>query len=184
MSKFIDLTGQKFGRLTVIRRSYPNGTKNTYWLCRCECGIEKAIQGGSLRNGATKSCGCLNKESPNNRRRLDPGLANMRAAIRNYENNAKHRGLEYNLTEKQFYKLTQQNCYYCGVKPNNIANGSSFGKYIYNGIDRVDNTKGYTIDNVVTCCHQCNSAKRKLTQQEFKDWIGRVHNKMNLSPAL
>lgn len=49
------------------------------------------------------------------------------------------------------------------------------GDYVYNGIDRVDNTKGYTIDNVVPCCGICNMAKGKLNQQEFQNWIKRVY---------
>lgn len=53
----IDLTGQVFGRLTVIRRE---GSKGPYpaWRCRCECGNETVIRGASLKNGNTKSCGC------------------------------------------------------------------------------------------------------------------------------
>ena len=60
---FIDLTGRKFGRLTVIKRSYPNKWGNAMWLCRCKCGREKIIVSNSLRRGNTKSCGCLHKET-------------------------------------------------------------------------------------------------------------------------
>lgn len=66
MSKFQDLTGQRFGRLTVIKRveDYvtPKGQHQTRWLCRCDCGTEKNIVSDSLRNGATTSCGCYRKE--------------------------------------------------------------------------------------------------------------------------
>ena len=58
MSKYIDLTGQRFGRLTVLRY-YKTEKKKVYWLCRCDCGNELAVYGGTLRNGRTKSCGCL-----------------------------------------------------------------------------------------------------------------------------
>lgn len=60
----IDLTGQKFNRLTVIAidEEKTKQHKRAYWLCRCECGNEKVIAGLSLRNGATKSCGCLRNE--------------------------------------------------------------------------------------------------------------------------
>lgn len=57
MSKLIDLTGCKFGKLTVLRRdSTINGV--VYWLCRCECGKETRVPSQKLRIGATKSCGC------------------------------------------------------------------------------------------------------------------------------
>lgn len=63
MGKFIDLTGQKFGRLTVLKRDDSVGTKNgAYWICQCSCGNVKSIMSRSLRSGLTKSCGCFNKE--------------------------------------------------------------------------------------------------------------------------
>lgn len=61
MSKLIDLTGKRFGRLQVLMRS---GSKNgsAMWLCRCDCGKTKVICGVELRSGETKSCGCLHRE--------------------------------------------------------------------------------------------------------------------------
>jgi hypothetical protein len=56
MSKFIDLTGQRFGRLTVLGLHHSNN--GAYWLCKCECGRESVVRGANLRRGATKSCGC------------------------------------------------------------------------------------------------------------------------------
>lgn len=56
-----DLTGQKFGLLTVISRAErPEGltSSGAYWLCRCDCGNDKVIMGKSLRTGKTISCGC------------------------------------------------------------------------------------------------------------------------------
>ena len=64
--KCIDLTGQKFGRLTVIKRAENKGGK-VYWLCKCECGNEKVIRGTSLKSGATMSCGCLTSEKTKER---------------------------------------------------------------------------------------------------------------------
>lgn len=61
MGKVIDLTGQKFGRLTVIEY---RGIKNTFaqWLCKCDCGNSVEVIGRSLRTGNTRSCGCLCRE--------------------------------------------------------------------------------------------------------------------------
>ncbi len=59
MPAYIDLTNQRFGRLTVLRRA-PNNGRHTAWFCRCECGRETAIDGSNLTGGChTKSCGCL-----------------------------------------------------------------------------------------------------------------------------
>lgn len=63
MSKSIDIINQKFNRWTVISRAESNKRGEAMWLCRCDCGKEKVVQGYSLRNGLSKSCGCLQKET-------------------------------------------------------------------------------------------------------------------------
>lgn len=60
--KVIDLTGNHYGRLTVIERG-PNAGKETRWVCECECGTRTLVYGLSLKSGATRSCGCLVVES-------------------------------------------------------------------------------------------------------------------------
>jgi hypothetical protein len=63
MAAFKDLTGKKFGRLTVIKRDYNTIYKNdTYWLCKCDCGKEVSVCRGNLKSGNTRSCGCLHSE--------------------------------------------------------------------------------------------------------------------------
>lgn len=61
MTAFIDLTGQTFGRLTVVSRAESSG-KEARWNCRCLCGTPVVVFGGNLRRGATRSCGCFNAE--------------------------------------------------------------------------------------------------------------------------
>lgn len=65
MPRLIDLTGQKFGRLLVIKRVDNNKHGQSMWLCLCSCGIEKIVCGGNLNNGNTQSCRCLNREKIN-----------------------------------------------------------------------------------------------------------------------
>ena len=60
--KLIDLTGKQFGRWTVIKRGENRG-KQPYWVCQCECGTIREVNGADLRRGVSKSCGCLNLES-------------------------------------------------------------------------------------------------------------------------
>lgn len=57
MSKLIDLTGQRFGRLTVIERAENKG-EQTAWRCKCDCGKIVDVRGGNLKSGHTTSCGC------------------------------------------------------------------------------------------------------------------------------
>lgn len=58
---FIDRTGHKFGRLTVLRFA-GRKSKQSYWFCRCECGTEFATYIGNVVRGLTRSCGCLHSE--------------------------------------------------------------------------------------------------------------------------
>lgn len=63
MGKFIDITGQKFGRLTALYKLHNCHKDHTYWLCICECGNLTEVNSGNLRNNHTRSCGCLNKDT-------------------------------------------------------------------------------------------------------------------------
>ena len=56
-----DLTGQKFGRLTVLKFDKVKNT-NYYWICKCKCGTVKIVNRRNLTSGHTKSCGCIFKE--------------------------------------------------------------------------------------------------------------------------
>ena len=56
MGKRLELEGQKFGQLTVLRFSHCE--ERTYWICQCECGTVKEILGRNLTSGGTRSCGC------------------------------------------------------------------------------------------------------------------------------
>jgi hypothetical protein len=72
----------------------------------------------------------------------------------------------FELTIEEFNDLSHQNCYYCGAPPDYEYHPSN-GVFVGNGIDRIDNTKGYTMDNVVPCCPICNAMKNALTLDEF-----------------
>lgn len=62
MGKFKDISGQKFGKLTALRR-LRNTKGKTYWLCVCDCGNFKEVRYDMLQNGHTRSCNCLYKKS-------------------------------------------------------------------------------------------------------------------------
>ena len=62
MAKFRDLTGHKFHRLTAIQRDGCNHNRESYWLCRCDCGNMTRVIHSSLTHSGTKSCGCLQRE--------------------------------------------------------------------------------------------------------------------------
>lgn len=86
--KFIDLTGQKFGRLTAIKKCGNTKEGKAIWLCTCECGNEVKVIGKDLRRKHTQSCGCLQKESSRSIH-YKHGLAKTR--INNIYHNMKQR---------------------------------------------------------------------------------------------
>lgn len=67
MPKFIDLTGEKFGKLTVIKRIKDKSNNHIMWLCKCDCGNTKVVRGSSLTSGESKSCGCVHRGRNNKR---------------------------------------------------------------------------------------------------------------------
>jgi hypothetical protein len=70
------------------------------------------------------------------------------------------------LTEEEFKHLSQKNCHYCG-------------KSGPNGIDRIDNNKGYAKENCVPCCKHCNYVKGDLSQNDFETWRYRFISKQS-----
>ena len=165
----VDIAGQKFGRLTVVKRQGSDKQAKATWLCECDCGNKKVVAGYLLRRGNTTSCGCLRKRPK--------GVAAFNRALRNMQRNAKTRGHKWQLSKEQVAHLTKQACHYCGTKPSQVCSDKTCdGSYIYNGIDRVDNERGYTIDNVVTCCRTCNHAKSTMTVEQFRDWAISLYN--------
>ena len=169
--KLIDLKGRKFGNLTVIKRDYEYSknfkSKRPYWICECECGTRIVLSGSFLSSGRATSCEI--------RRKLENGESAFNMLFRNYSGHAKTKGLEFSLEKEDFKRLTKGNCFYCGAEPNYTAKK---GKdiYIYNGVDRVNNAKGYCQDNVVSCCGICNHAKKGLSQESFLLWVQKIYN--------
>lgn len=178
--KYGDLTGKKFNRLSVIKLVTKDGRRR--WLCKCDCGNETIVATDNLNNGKTKSCGCLVKEKIASANLLPIGEASFNRCYRAYKKGAKERNLEFNLTQDQFKELTSSNCYYCGATPSKIWKQCKCnGYYIYNGIDRVDNIRGYNLDNCVSCCTKCNIMKKAYTQEDFLNHIKKIFNNLNLN---
>lgn len=70
-SKINDLTGQKFGRLMVLRQDFSKKDRTIYWICKCDCGNIVSVKGSSLKSHNTKSCGCLQKEIVSKQKLVD-----------------------------------------------------------------------------------------------------------------
>ena len=167
MSKIKDISEQRFGKLTAIEFAYIKDHKS-YWLCLCDCGNTKVISRYSLIGGATQTCGCSKKEN----RKDDYKEAIYKLLYRGYRKNSKN---EFELTLEEFKFFLGKPCKYCGKSSSNVLNyrgiKNTLLKVKYNGIDRVDSSKGYTMDNCVTCCYRCNYMKSNMSTEEFLDQI-------------
>lgn len=169
--------GTKHGKLTVLSFShYKHITSKrmySYWNCICECGTKKVIDNAGLMSGSVKSCGCLQIEKLKelHKKNIKPD-APFYFVLKTYIRGAKDRNFTWDLTETEFREITSSDCYYCGESPSRMAtsNGNQNFKgnlYTYNGIDRVDNNKGYEKDNIVPCCNTCNMLKGIYSQESF-----------------
>lgn len=105
------------------------------------------------------------------------GTASRNKIYAEYRNQAKKRGYAFELSIEKFVELTSQDCHYCGAEPQPrpLCQTERYnGAYVLNGLDRIDNTQGYTTDNVLTCCRQCNWAKGTASYDDFIAWLFRA----------
>jgi hypothetical protein len=173
MGKKINLLGKTFGRLTVIGESAIKKHYRPTWVCSCECGVIKDVSSNALLNNLTNSCGCLHREVVSRLFSKPAGESAFNSILRDYRRHAKERNLCFNLTKDQFKHITQQSCIYCGIDPSRERQVRT-SKFTYNGVDRLDNTIGYTLENSVPSCYICNAAKSNLSEKEFNEWINRL----------
>lgn len=145
MGKVKDITGQVFGRLTVIAPApTPEGKKTTnqLWRCLCKCGAEVIVRGSRLRSGYTKSCGCWQKEVSTKHgmagTRLYKIYNNMKARCNNHnDKNYKYYGAREIVVCNEW--LDKENGF------QNFAEWSLANGYADNlSIDRIDNDRGYS----------------------------------------
>lgn len=178
-----DITGQVFGRWTVLHYSHKE-ERASYdrhmWACRCDCGTERLVLHSSLTKGVSASCGCYNREVTRGRvapHRKPPGESCLNHLYLVYRRGAKERGYAFNLSKENFRFLTSQPCHYCGVPPKQLTGRTKYkanGDYTYNGLDRVTNTEGYSLENCAPCCKICNYVKRTFTEEEFRQWLAQL----------
>lgn len=169
-----NLVGQRFGRLVAIElvKIYNGvGKSERQYKCQCDCGNYVTVRGTSLTFDQTRSCGCLQKEIV----KKEFGEASFNKVYSAYQGSAKKRELDFLLTKDEAKHLMESDCYYCGKSPERISkNKYNNGDFIYNGIDRVDSSKGYYLHNCVPCCKKCNTAKLAMKREDFFDWVKEV----------
>ena len=151
MSAVKDISGQRFGRLTVIKRFGSTSTGAATWLCLCDCGKECIVEGAKMRKGNTRSCGCLHDESARERR-TKHGLSgtrlyavwqtmNQRCSNPNSDDYKYYggRGITVCKEWSQDFLL-----FHSWAIANGYDENAPFQECT---IDRIDNNKGYSPDN-------------------------------------
>lgn len=176
-----NLIGKRFSKLIVIERtnntniskSRPSG--RVAYICKCDCGNEIIVNDKNLASGNTWCCGC-----ENNHIKYLPKIASAKMVWE----------ISYNegLSFDDFLKMSQENCFYCNSQPSNKINKFIIGKrkaskysidngdFVYNGLDRIDQTKPHTKNNCVTCCWPCNDRKGTMSKDEFIIWLTNIYN--------
>jgi hypothetical protein len=141
----LNLVGQRFGRLLVLKDSGERKGQGVVWECLCDCGKKTKVQAGNLKNNHTKSCGCLNREVAGNRARIH-GMTGTKPY--RVWTNMKERC--YKLTCKEYKWYGKRGIKICERWRNSFENFWDDMKagYIENlTLDRTDNNKNYCKDN-------------------------------------
>ena len=194
-----DLTGQKFGRLTVIGKS-DKRTKSgdVYYICDCDCGTKGILVSRSslVAKDSHKqiSCGCWVKEGLHSvNRENNRDYVILKYLYRKLK--TRNRRLGFNetrmITMEEFKTVINQPCVYCGMensdttkepysyvyKRKNLDGGQIDFDYEmhHNGVDRIDSSIGYEPGNVVSCCKFCNMAKNDRSREEFLKWAEKAY---------
>ena len=171
MGQFIDLTGQRFGRLTVLRRDGVATAGNAAWTCACDCGNVTRVMGTSLRSGNTRSCGCLlcDARKINGKHNATHGLSgtrqydiwlHMRERVSNPNNPAWHNYGGRGITVCERWKKSFENFW------------SDMGATYKPGLqlDRINNDLGYSPENCRWTTSKYNNRNRRDNRLVSSPW--------------
>lgn len=175
----------KYGRLTLIEKTQIKYTDGTFlFKFICDCGNEKIALLRCVKRGETLSCGCLQAEGasarmvgkcPSNKRPEKERAVSW--SFSETKQSAKTRKIEMSLSVFDIANLVFENCYYCDAPPARLIKHTrdcAQVKVPVNGIDRYDNSVGYTKDNSVPCCSYCNYLKRDRHGLDFLKVVKKI----------
>jgi hypothetical protein len=179
-----DLSNTKFGSLTPLEPIYKY-RREWVWLCNCDCGKQTKVRISKLRNGYTRSCGCIRvtpmiRYGPENRDWEGHGEISKTFYSR-IKRTAKLRKLRFNVTIEYLWNLfIKQNrlCVYTGNKllmPINVRQLRGENNEDIASLDRINNDNGYIIGNVQWVCKRVNYMKHTMTHEYFISWIKLIY---------
>lgn len=157
------------------KRYEENNRKHLYYIVECKkCSYKFSRKKDAITHGFDKLV-CPECRHNRNGKSLNTLLYNVYV---HYVNNAKQRKIEWELDEQDFKHLITQNCYYCGAEPKQTLTSTYKDKFeAINGIDRIDSSKSYNVNNCVSCCSTCNMMKGTLSKYNFLSQIHKIYNK-------
>lgn len=175
MGKLYDIVGKRFGKLIVLYRVPNRNTRQSRWVCQCDCGNKKEVLGHCLIQNHTKSCGCLVKELPSYNYKGVGCLGKKRWA--GIKRHAKDRNLIFEITiEDAWNKFLEQNRI-CALTGEVLILERDVNKSLTNtaSLDRIDSSKGYTVDNVQWVHKDVNIIKSNLSEDRLLFWVKKIY---------
>jgi len=171
--KTIDnVIGKRINIYKVLNFSH-NKFNSNFYNCEClKCGEESVVNINSIK---------INKNCQNCRKHGSEAteVAQLNYKIDQYKRGVNQRKIEYKLNLEEFKRLIFSKCYYCNDEPEEKTYKNSKNKIKrnkFNGIDRIDSSKGYVIENCIPCCEMCNRMKMAHKQEKFLDQIKKIYN--------
>lgn len=165
-----DLTGVKCGKLTVIRHLPERKRNSPVWLCFCDCGGEVEVLSYNLLSKKAKSCGCLHKSTGSdhfNWKGFGGISGNYWSSIKRH---ARDRNLEFLISKEEAMRIFEIQDRRCALSGQllTLPNGADLSDRTAS-LDRVDSSRGYTVDNIQWVHKLINMAKRDMSDQDFID---------------
>lgn len=174
-SQRIDLTGMKFGNWLVVK-AFESKIKPLKWECICDCGKTKIIVGRSLKNGSSKSCGCL-RDAINSNKKWKGFEEISGTYFGSLEQGAKKRNIKFSITIDYVWSIfLKQNrkCALSGIDIHFAKNIKKDGRGTAS-LDRINSTLGYVENNVQWVHKDLNYMKQELCENYFFDLCKKVY---------
>lgn len=162
-----DRAGQTYGTWTVIAPSAIRHSAGHYWQCVCSCGTTRLVTAATLVKH--RSCGCANAPYSNRPGPKPKYSTALTIRVNGVRESARRRGLIFSLRTAEVIKLFFQNCFYCTRPPAMPLKAGC--EILRSTLDRKDSNFGYTTENTVACCLQCNVGKRDLSADAWIAWL-------------
>lgn len=180
------VVGAVYHGTTVLARLPNHRDGSALFRCKCSCGNIHELRGCCLTGSRPlhcRKCGyTAHLKKVHDKNKKPEGESACLAAYQCYRNScARKRNIPWDISYDEWKSISTQACHYCGCPPSNGTGkaGKRNGKYVYNGMDRVNNDAGYTLSNVVPCCKRCNHAKCDQTVEQFLTWAAAIHRHLS-----